>query len=100
MSSRCLFHGDGRDVLAFISRVEALRPENPESAGDCAHHWNMFAADLAASYLTGDVLRWYEGLDTAIQESWVSLRASLLAKFVANLQGDRYSRDDKTDNPG
>ncbi|KIO21394.1 hypothetical protein M407DRAFT_10413 [Tulasnella calospora MUT 4182] len=95
MSPRYLFQGGGRDVLDFISRVEALGPQNPESAVGCAHNWNTLAADLAASYLAVDALRWYEELDTATQESWVSLRASLLTKFVT----DGGSRDNESDDP-
>ncbi|KAG8915036.1 hypothetical protein FRC01_003809 [Tulasnella sp. 417] len=93
MAARCTFRGDCHDVLALISRVEASSPEIAESVADTVDSWDAFAADLAASYFTGLVLRWYEGLDAATQESWASLRASLLAKFVTC--GD--SSDDDSD---
>ncbi|KAG8925026.1 hypothetical protein FRC00_004428 [Tulasnella sp. 408] len=92
MSSQCLFDGGGRDVLALVSRVDTLGPQNLESAADCAHDWDALAADIAASYFTGDILRWYEGLGAATQESWVLLRASLLATYV--IEDDDSSDDD------
>lgn len=97
MSSQCLFDGDSRNVLAFISRLEALGPQNLKSPADHASDWNALAADMAASYFTGDLLRWYEGLDTATQESWVLLRATLLAKF-GNV--DDETSDEEPDGTG
>ncbi|KAG8946389.1 hypothetical protein FRC00_009604 [Tulasnella sp. 408] len=94
MSSQCLFDGGGRDVLALVSRVDTSGPQNLESAADCAQDWDALAADIAASYFTGDLLRWYEGLNTVTQESWVLLRATLLEKFVIE---DDDSTDEKPD---
>ncbi|KAG8910701.1 hypothetical protein FRC00_007693, partial [Tulasnella sp. 408] len=94
MDSRCLFQGERRDVLALIARVEASRPQTKDPATDLRDNWDSLAADLAASYFTGDVLRWYEGLGAAEQESWVSLRTSLSAKFVTD---DGESSDDESD---
>lgn len=94
MDARCLFQGERRDVLALIARVEASRPQTKDPATDLSDNWDSLAADLAASYFTGDVLRWYEGLGAAEQESWVSLRTSLSAKFVTD---DGDSSDDESD---
>ncbi|KIO21393.1 hypothetical protein M407DRAFT_218277 [Tulasnella calospora MUT 4182] len=82
MTSHYLFQGDHRDVLVLISKVEASCPQNSDSAVDFADDWNSLAADLAAAYLAGDALRWYEELDISTQESWASLRARLLEKFA------------------
>lgn len=98
MDSRCLFQGERRDVLALIATVEASRPQTKDPPTDPADNWDSLAADLAASYFTGNVLRWYEGLGTAEQESWVSLRTSLLAKFVTDDESDqsRYTQEPHT----
>lgn len=101
MASQCLFHGDRKDVVALISTVEASCPQSTDFGMDSVSSWNSLASDLAASYLAGDALRWYEELDTATQESWASLRASLLAKFVTDnddahnneLNQSRYVQD-------
>lgn len=99
MASQCLFQGERRDVLALIARVEASGPPTKDPATNIVDNWDSLAADLAASYFTGDVLRWYEGLGDAAQESWVSLRASLSAKFVtdngasSNEESDRGHRN-------
>lgn len=94
MASQCLFQGNRQDILSLISRVEALRPEIAESElYYYGNPWDALAADLAASCFTGEVLRWYEGLDVTTQESWTSLRASLLATFVT------YRGDSSDDDP-
>lgn len=95
MASHCLFYGYYRDILAFISGVEALPPRNSESVVKSTHNWDTLAADWAAAHFVGDALRWYEGLDAATQGSWASLRAGLLAKFDPN--EDDSSDDDEYD---
>lgn len=63
MASHCLFQRNAREVLKLISTVEKSCPQNTDSAIDSAVSWNSLAADMAASYLAGEALRWYEGLD-------------------------------------
>lgn len=70
---------DGQDVPALVARIDAS--QGPGSDLGSSSFFDKAAAELVAPYLVGDVLRWYESLDTATQESWVSLRAGLLKKF-------------------
>lgn len=55
------------------------------------NNWDVLAEDVAAANFVRDALRWFVGLDTATQESWVSLRATVLAAFgpyANNSSGD------------
>ncbi|KAG8976843.1 hypothetical protein FRB90_009022, partial [Tulasnella sp. 427] len=42
---------------------------------------NDWMAGLASSYLTGDALYWFEGLEQSVQNDWNQLRPALLARF-------------------
>lgn len=89
MASQSPVQGDGRDVLALMARIEASSFEILESAR-YSDSWDALAADVAASYFTGDILRWFEGLDVTTQESWGALRGGLLANFITD---DAWSDD-------
>ncbi|KAG8901144.1 hypothetical protein FRC00_008797, partial [Tulasnella sp. 408] len=69
------FNGDERECERFVLRIrEAAR-----------HHGKLddprWAAAFASTCLTGDALRWYNGLDGDTQDSWELLAPALLNKF-------------------
>ncbi|KAG8908692.1 hypothetical protein FRC00_011024, partial [Tulasnella sp. 408] len=88
--------GDCRDVLALMARIEASSFEILESAR-YSDSWDALAADVAASYFIGDILRWFEGLDVTTQESWGVLRDGLLANFITD---DAWSDDEPDESSG
>ncbi|KIO32056.1 hypothetical protein M407DRAFT_241599 [Tulasnella calospora MUT 4182] len=71
-----LFKGTGpEDCEIFVATIRRRALEQGKQRD------NEWIALFASSYLIGDALYWYEGLDEDVQNDWSRLRPALLARF-------------------
>ncbi|KAG8950525.1 hypothetical protein FRC00_007653 [Tulasnella sp. 408] len=75
-SEPALFKGtSSEDCEIFVAMIRRRALEQGKQRD------TEWMAIFASSYLIGDALYWYEGLDEDVQNDWTRLRPALLARF-------------------